>query len=77
MTSHHGPLEWAAHVDLPGCAAMTALLDDNGAGPPGLATSAGPRHPRAGSWQLPGGLVEDGEDPAVTAARELAEQTGH
>jgi 8-oxo-dGDP phosphatase len=27
-------------------------------------------------WELPGGLVEDGEDPAVTAAREVEEETG-
>jgi 8-oxo-dGTP pyrophosphatase MutT (NUDIX family) len=28
-------------------------------------------------WELPGGVVEPGEDPAVTAARELAEETGY
>jgi 8-oxo-dGTP pyrophosphatase MutT (NUDIX family) len=28
-------------------------------------------------WELPGGVVEDGEDPAVTAVRELAEETGY
>jgi 8-oxo-dGTP pyrophosphatase MutT (NUDIX family) len=27
-------------------------------------------------WELPGGHVEPGEDPAVTAAREVAEETG-
>jgi ADP-ribose pyrophosphatase len=27
-------------------------------------------------WELPAGLVEPGEDPAVTAARELAEEVG-
>jgi 8-oxo-dGTP pyrophosphatase MutT (NUDIX family) len=27
-------------------------------------------------WELPGGLVEDGEDPMVTAAREVEEETG-
>lgn len=27
-------------------------------------------------WELPGGLIEDGEDPAVTAAREVEEETG-
>lgn len=28
-------------------------------------------------WELPGGVVEPEEDPAVTAQRELAEETGY
>lgn len=28
-------------------------------------------------WELPGGLVDDREDPAVTAAREAEEETGY
>ncbi|MFP5346284.1 MAG: NUDIX hydrolase [Actinomycetes bacterium] len=32
--------------------------------------------PAAGSWSLPGGRVEAGEDDAVAVAREVAEETG-
>ena len=28
-------------------------------------------------WELPGGLVDDGEEPAAAANRELAEETGY
>jgi 8-oxo-dGTP pyrophosphatase MutT (NUDIX family) len=28
-------------------------------------------------WELPGGHCEDGEDPAITAAREVQEETGY
>jgi 8-oxo-dGTP pyrophosphatase MutT (NUDIX family) len=28
-------------------------------------------------WELPGGLVDDGEDPETTAVRELIEETGY
>ena len=28
-------------------------------------------------WELPGGLVDEGEEPAAAANRELAEETGY
>lgn len=33
--------------------------------------------PRIVLWELPAGTMEKGEDPAVTAARELEEETGY
>ena len=35
-----------------------------------------PGYPAAGEWTLPGGGLNFGEDPAVAAVRELAEETG-
>lgn len=32
--------------------------------------------PDVWNWELPGGIVEEGEDPAVTVAREVEEETG-
>ena len=32
--------------------------------------------PQRAGWELPGGIVEGNEDPAVTAAREIEEETG-
>lgn len=32
--------------------------------------------PQQWGWELPGGIVDDGEDPATTALREVEEETG-
>lgn len=53
-------------------AAMTVIVKD---GTVGLTW----RHrfaPGVWNWELPGGLVEDGEDPADTARREIVEELG-
>lgn len=56
-------------------AAMVALLDDTGD-----RVLLMWRHRFAvdsWNWELPGGLVEPGEDPAATTAREAVEETGY
>ncbi|MEV5504888.1 GntR family transcriptional regulator [Streptomyces orinoci] len=55
-------------------AAMTAMLDDQNR------VFLMWRHrfvPDKWNWELPGGLIDEGEDPAVTAAREILEETGY
>ncbi len=59
-------------VHHPGAAAVIPLHDD------GTVTLVHQYRHAAGGWlyELPAGLLEDGEDPAACAARELAEETG-
>ena len=55
-------------------AAMTAMLDDDGR------VFMMWRHRFVSdtwNWELPGGVVDDGEEPAATAAREILEETGY
>ncbi|MFI5805674.1 GntR family transcriptional regulator [Streptomyces sp. NPDC051561] len=55
-------------------AAMTAMLDDQNR------VFMMWRHRFVSdtwNWELPGGLIDDGEDPAVTAEREILEETGY
>lgn len=63
------------HVVWMPSAAMTALLDD--AGNKVLLMWRHRFVPDVWNWELPGGLVEDGEDPAEAAAREVEEETGY
>lgn len=60
-------------ITLP-AAAMTVVLDDQGAN-----VLLSWRHrfvPDVWNWELPGGLLDAGETPAETAAREVEEETG-
>lgn len=55
-------------------AAMTAMLDDAGR------VFMMWRHRFVSdtwNWELPGGLIDPGEDPKVTAVREILEETGY
>lgn len=75
-----------AHVELPDGlqfeqyvlrmpkAAMTVLLDD--AGERVLMIWRHRFVPDVWTWELPGGYVDPEEDPALTAAREVEEETG-
>ncbi len=56
-------------------AAMTVVLDDEGEH-----VLMSWRHrfvPDVWNWELPGGLLDEGEEPAETAAREVEEETGY
>jgi 8-oxo-dGDP phosphatase len=61
-------------VTLP-AAAMTVVLND--AGDHVLMAWRHRFVPDVWNWELPGGLLDDGETPAETAAREVEEETGY
>ena len=61
-------------VRMPG-AAVAVVLDD--AGEQVLLSWRHRFVPGIWNYELPGGLVEDGEDPAVTVEREVLEETGY
>jgi ADP-ribose pyrophosphatase len=62
----------AAHFEQGG---MTHVYLRSAVRPPCALRSVPPAHD-GNLWELPAGLVEPGEDPAATAARELGEELG-
>lgn len=56
-------------------AAITVVLND--AGEHVLMSWRHRFVPDVWSWELPGGLLDEGESPAETAAREVVEETGY
>ncbi|GAB2650683.1 NUDIX hydrolase [Nocardia goodfellowii] len=63
MTERNGEQRWTAHA-LPIRTGKVLLLHRN------------PILPLGGLWDIPGGVVAPGENPADAARREVAEETG-
>ncbi len=57
-------------------AAYAVAVRDLGSGPEMLLTRISPRGHHTGSWTLPGGGVDHGEDPRSSLVREVEEETG-
>jgi 8-oxo-dGTP pyrophosphatase MutT (NUDIX family) len=61
---------------LRGAAVTVCVLEDAGRRPYTVLIRRAPRGRNAGQWALPGGRLDDGEQPVEAALRELAEETG-
>ncbi|MDE3052366.1 MAG: NUDIX hydrolase [Gemmatimonadota bacterium] len=62
----------------PGASAIVPILSDAEASDPTLVLIRQYRHAAAGYlYEIPAGRLNDGEDPAQCAVRELAEETGY
>jgi 8-oxo-dGTP diphosphatase len=57
-------------------AAYALVVRDGSAGPELLLTRNSVRGPHPGSWTLPGGGIDHGEEPRDTVVREVREETG-
>ena len=61
----------------PGAAAVVPLLSDPDGPDPAVLLIEQYRYATGGTiWEVPAGVLEEGEDPAICARRELTEETG-
>lgn len=65
--------EWVKTLPQAIVASCVVLLDGEGRV---LLLRYGPGGPACGTWWLPGGMLDPGEDPLAAARRELREETG-
>ncbi|MFB7495761.1 NUDIX hydrolase [Streptomyces sp. NPDC056161] len=65
--------EWVKSQPMALLASCVVMLDDRGRV---LMLRYGPGQPAAGTWWLPGGMLDHGEDPWTAARREMREETG-
>ena len=60
----------------PAAVAMTVMADAEGAACFVITRRVSSLRKHSGQWALPGGRIDDGEDPAAAALRELDEEVG-
>ncbi|MFF2138997.1 NUDIX hydrolase [Streptomyces sp. NPDC058193] len=73
MTTWMPREEWVKTLPQAIAASCVVLQDDEGRV---LLLRYGPGGPCAGTWWLPGGMLDPGEDPLAAARREVYEETG-
>lgn len=81
LRDHQGGTIQRQAIRHPGAAVILPILPSNPAPNPSSAQIVFIRNyrfaPRVVLWELPAGTMEPGEDPALTAARELEEEAGY
>lgn len=73
---NYDPLKYHKNADSVVFTADTVLFKVSAESCPEILLIKRSNHPYKGFWCLPGGFVDEGEEPAVSAKRELLEETG-